>query len=204
MFKSKYILGLDLGQQNDYTVLTAREVVHSNARGIGMLYKLVFLKKFRLKESYPSVINTIIYLIDKLFDNRNYILIVDYTGVGRIVVDLLRESDVKLIALSITGGHFVSWKSGSEVSVPKKDLVSAMQVIFSNYRIKISENLDHLEDLKKELVNFRPKKPTSTGHTKFEGLSGHHDDIVMSLGIALWYGEHASGRGRRLRIISGN
>lgn len=204
MLIPKYILGLDLGQQNDYTVFTVLEVVYNNVRNCGMLYKLVFLKKFRLKESYPSIINTIIYLIDRLFINNDYILIVDYTGVGRIVVDLLRESSVKLIALSITGGHAVSWKSGTEVSVPKKDLVSAMQVIFSNYRIKISDNLDHLEDLKRELVNFRPKKTNATGHTKFEGLSGHHDDIVMSLGVALWYGEHASGRGKRLRIISGN
>lgn len=204
MVRSKYILGLDLGQQNDYTVLTALEATNHHANNGGMLYNLVFLKKFRLKESYPSVINTIVDLIDKLFCNKNYVIIVDYTGVGRIVVDLLRESNIKLIALNITGGHFVSWKSGTEVSVPKKDLVSAMQVIFSNYRIKISEHLDHLEDLKKELVSFRPKKQKATGNTKFEGLSGHHDDIVMSLGIALWYGEHASGRGRRLRIISGN
>lgn len=201
--KVESIIGLDLGQKNDYTVLSLVNLVHNTSNKHDMLYELIFLKRFRLQTPYPKIVEWITIFINKNFIDTSYIMIVDYTGVGRPVVDLLREAHLNIIALNITSGNICSWKAGKEVNVPKKELISSMQVVLQNSRIKIAADLKDLELLKKEFLNFKVKISKSAD-AKFNASSGYHDDIVMSICLAIWYGEYASKKGRRLRIISGN
>lgn len=194
-----YILGLDLGQQNDYTVLSMLKMYEIKGT---LEYHLQYLKKYPLRTSYPDIVELVNGFIKNPFLKDKALLIVDYTGVGRPVVDLLRGYEVNLVALNITGGSSSNWKNNREVSVPKKDIVSSLQVSFQSSKLKISSDIKHLDDLKKEFINFKAKI-NSGGNASFNAASGYHDDIVMSIGIAIWYVEYVNRKGRTLRIITG-
>jgi hypothetical protein len=152
------IIGLDLGQQNDYTVLSVLDIEKHNVTGRGNLYKLI--------------------------------------------VDLLRGDGIKLIALNITGGNAANWKHSKEVSVPKKELISSIQVIFMEHRIKIASGIQLLDDLKKEFLNFKATI-NQKAVASFNAASSYHDDIVLSISLATWYGEQAAKRINKIRISSG-
>lgn len=196
----EYLIGLDVGQQNDYTVLSIIKITPMVDQ---LIYGLVYLMKFPLRTSYTNVTRTTASLINKNFINEEYIMIVDYTGVGRPIVDLLREENLSIIAANITSGSTPNWKNRREVSIPKKDIISSLQVVFQSKRIKIAYNIKLFEDIKKEFINFKAKT-SNVGRRSFSASGSHHDDIVMSIGLAIWYGEHNSKRKKRIRIATGN
>lgn len=198
---NKYILGLDLGQQNDYTVLSC---LIPSQQDKSIVYSLPYLKRLPLKTPYP----TIVELINNFISSprgiyKDYVLIVDYTGVGRPVVDLFKEHGLQIISINITGGNKANWVSRVEANVPKRDIVSAIQVVMQNKRLKIAHDLPLLSSLSREFLGFKAKI-SSAGRDSYEAISGLHDDIVLSIGVALWYGEDKTRRGSKIRIIGGS
>ncbi len=202
MLKTNILIGLDLGQQNDYTVLSILEIIE-NPRKRGTLYQLIYLYRVPLGTSYPNIITWVSALISEQLENYNYVLVVDYTGVGRPIVDMLRQNDIKLLAINITGGNSANWKYGNEVSVPKKEIITSLQVTLESYRLRFSENVSALDTLAQEFVSFNGKI-NSNANLQFEAEYGYHDDIVMSIGLAIWYGEYKTRKLRKMRIITGD
>ena len=72
--------------------------------------------------------------------------------------------------------------------------------MFQTNRIRIPADLGLLEDLKKEMLNFKFKIGPSTIMT-FAGTQGTHDDIVMSLGVAIWLGEYHTKK--KMKVFGG-
>src|SRR5262249_10953989 len=66
-------------------------------------------------------------------------LVVDQTGVGRPVVDLLRTLSLRcrLVPIAITGGHRATPAEGGWL-VPKKELVSSLQVLLQARRLQVA------------------------------------------------------------------
>ena len=81
-------------------------------------------------------------------------LIVDATGVGRAVTDLLKERDLRFKAVTITAGDATKYNPKG-ANVPKRDLVAALQVPFHSGNLKVAEGLHLWPTLKEELTNFR-------------------------------------------------
>jgi hypothetical protein len=203
MPNNQVLIGLDLGQQNDYSVLTIVNMKTSTnkiLRTFDHSYDLVFLHKFPLRTTYPTIVKWITWLLNSDYPVSPYVFLVDYTGVGRPVVDLFREQDLEILALSITGGSSVSWKGNQSVTVPKKELVSSLLVSLQEGKLDIAENLNHLDDLVKEFVSFKAKI-INHQTSQFSAMSGYHDDIVMSLCLPIWYGEYISKRSKKIRLI---
>ena len=69
-------------------------------------------------------------------------LIVDNTGVGPAVTDLLKKKGLRFKAITITGGDKAHGVGGDKCRVPKRDLVSALEVPFHTGRPKIAEGLE--------------------------------------------------------------
>lgn len=196
----KYIVGVDLGQQNDYTVLTvvAPNLLINNE----MEYEVPYIYRYPLKTSYVYVVKHIQKTMEERGFKDDYLLIIDHTGVGRPVVDLFNENNIPLVGVTITGGNKASWTSPREVSVPKWDIVSSLQVSIQCGKLKLSKKMHELNRLIDEMINFTATS-TRKGKGKFEAASGQHDDMVLSLGLAIWYCEYKFRRGKRLRVIGG-
>jgi len=96
------------------------------------------------------------------------------------------------IGVNITGGSAIT-NAGNVWSVPKGHLVSRIQALLHDGRLKIHKDLPDAPALVSELQDFRINF-TETGHATFNAQSGKHDDLVLALAIALWRacGDHSS------------
>jgi hypothetical protein len=120
-------------------------------------------------------------------------LVVDATGVGRAVTDLLKERGLWFKSVTITGGDAVKYK-GRGASVPKRDLVAALEVPFHSGTLKVAEGLELWPALKKELLNFRRKINLKTAHDAYEHWrESDHDDLVLAAALACWWARRQRG-----------
>lgn len=124
-------------------------------------------------------------------------LIVDKTGVGAPVVDLLREAGLDPVSVTITGGDEVTEPEWREVRVPKRNLAAATQVALQTRRLRIAKELPDAAVLRKELENFRARISLS-GHDSYgageDWRKENHDDLVLAVAMAVWYGDYRLGK----------
>jgi hypothetical protein len=196
-------VGLDLGQAADYTAVA---VVQSGMQekpegGTERFLHLRHLERYELGTPYPDIADKVAALMrdERLSPNeydasRRRIfrsepeLIVDDTGVGRAVADLLKTKGLEFKALTITGGDEVNAVGAGRYRVPKRDLVGALEVPFHTGKLKIAEGMELWPSLKKELLNFRRKIDLKTAHDSYEHWrESDHDDLVLAAALACWW-----------------
>ena len=213
-----YFVGLDLGQSADYTALAVVQKV--NERNVGGRIEgylhLRHLERYPLRTPYTDVADRVAALIrsealnrDEYDPSRGRVakpkveLLVDKTGVGVAVTDLLKERGLKFTSITIHGGEKVTRSKGA-YNVPKLDLVAALEVPFHTETLKVANGLQLWGALREELQNFRRKVNAKTAHTSFEHWrETDHDDLVLAAALACWGA--AGGRGQRaLRVIRGD
>ena len=122
---------------------------------------------------YPDVVSRVKAVLEKLPDAY---LVVDQTGVGAPVVDMFIEADLKPVGIYIHGGAKTTHE-GDSYNVPKRDLVSILQVLLQNQRLKIAPG--PLSDiLASEMLNFKVKIDPVTAHDSYSAWREHdHDDL---------------------------
>jgi hypothetical protein len=186
-------LGVDFGQSVDYTAIIALEQHRIDDDFCS--WHLRYLQRLPLGTPYPDQVTFIAGLMTKL-KPAEVKLIVDETGVGRPVTDMLRKAGLKPIPVTITAGHRVIFEHGYRV--PKRDLVSAVQVVLQSKRLKIASSLPLANVLTDELLNFKVNI-NERGHDSYgagdDTLSWRerdHDDTVLATALAVWYGERTS------------
>ncbi len=189
-----HTLGLDLGQAQDYSALAAIE-----KEGVGheAKYTLGVLKRAELGTPYPAVVAKVRdLLLSGPYAKGDVRLIVDGTGVGRPVVEMLQDALkeeikkalVRITPVLITGGDEERWESWSW-RVPKRDLLGNLVVLFQQQRLQIPETLPGKEKLIEELLSVG-RKITDTGRDVYGAWrEGEHDDMVLALALACWGGE---------------
>jgi hypothetical protein len=145
------------------------------------------LERFELGTRYPKVIERVQELLDSPpLEGKKITALVDATGVGRAVVDSFFQAGLRPTPVTIHGGEKAS-RDHNGFRVPKRDLVSAVQVLLQNQRLKIAGGLSLAEVLKKELLNFRVKIDPSTAHDSYSHWrEGDHDDLVLATAMACW------------------
>ena len=184
----KFIISADLAQVNDYTAITVLEVVEDE--GDEKEYRLRHIERPERGTTYPKIVERLQEIADSgPLAEVDKTIVIDVTGVGRPVWDLLCAATFDeytgLSGIMITGGNTVT-KEGSIHHVPKRDLVSALQVAFQNGTLKIAKGLPEAETLVRELTNFKVKISVS-GHDQYEAWrEGIHDDIVLSAAMGVW------------------
>ena len=119
-------------------------------------------------------------------------LAVDETGVGRPVIDLLEGNRIQadLRPITITGGHEAHQGDGLGWKVPKKCLVSTLQVLLQGRRLTVAKQLPFAAALVEELQNFQVKVTEAANETFGAIGDGYHDDLVLAIMVAAWAGEH--------------
>jgi hypothetical protein len=189
--KPEYIVGLDLGQKQDHTAVSVLEWAETG-EGVrdpatyewkrDRVMRLVHLERIGLGTAYPGIVDRIRRLLSTP-QLAGCTLVVDATGVGLPVVDLLRAArlDCRIIPVTITGGAGESNHSGG-YSVPKRDLITGLQVLFESGKFEMPDTPE-IEDLIQELAGMRAK-PSRSGNWRYEGSP---DDLVLSLALSWWW-----------------
>jgi hypothetical protein len=98
---------------------------------------------------------------------------------------MLVDAGLSPVGVTLTGGFNVNW-SGDTVTVPKSTLVSKLVARLHAGELFVHENLKDWPVLRRELLNFRAEI-TRGGSETWNSRSGEHDDLVLSLGLAIWY-----------------
>jgi hypothetical protein len=209
-----FYVGLDLGQSADYTALAVmQDGVKRNPETAKMekYLHLRHLERYELGTLYPDIADAVTALLaapelsPNEFDGVRIKrtppeLVVDQTGVGPAVTDLLRKRGLRFRAVTITGGNETTYGGGSW-HVPKRDIVGALEVPFHTGELQVAEDMKLWPTLKKELLNFRRKVNLKTGHDSYEHWrESDHDDLVLACALACWWARRAMKGSRKLRV----
>jgi hypothetical protein len=187
----EFVLGLDLGQANDYTALAVVERLPTG-------YAVPLLTRTRGKP-YPEIVARITSLFSQAPFAGCSRFVLDATGVGRPVLDLFRSADLSPLAVTITGGDKVTGNLAHAVRVPKCDLVNALLLSMQAGSLTIAQDLEHARTLARELAEMRVKI-SNAGHDSY-GVwrDGEHDDLVLALALAVWTAERTPSRLRPVK-----
>jgi hypothetical protein len=193
-----YYMSVDLGQAADYTAISILETLPPPAGRpeAPASYLLRHLERPPLGTTYPAIVARVVQLLERASLSRDDTpLVVDKTGVGRPVTDMFRAEGLRPQTITITGGHTVTTNSPSDYYVPKKELASTIVAVYQSRRLQMPAGLELGPVLIKELLNFRPKINISTGNISYEAWRERdHDDLVLSVAMALWVAESRAMR----------
>ena len=203
MHHSHLFLGLDLGQRQDPSALV---IVERSNELTGcrnpvsfelereLSYRLWHAERIALGTPYIEIITRIRRLVKEvtprfqvlgvpLASGPNKTLVVDASGVGNPVVELLRKAALgcTLAPVLITAWGRPHQGAGGQELVPRRDLLTNLRILLERKLLKIPVGLHDRMALVEELVRVRDRSGSK------------HDDLVMAAALACW---RASGRGR--------
>lgn len=219
----RFIIGLDLGQSQDYTALCVVERVmpppvlpERAMSGYGdyedwpapdtrkASYHVRHLERPPLGTKYPVVVARVKEMLATPLLSADTPLVIDKTGVGTAVADMFTTAGMQPYAVTITGGDEVIRDGRYHVKVPKRELVGNLVMLFQSERLKIAEGLAEGPVLVNELVNFKVKVNLATGHDSYEAWrESVHDDLVLAVALACWYGENRPPGWGEIRFYHG-
>jgi hypothetical protein len=192
----EFFVGLDLGQAKDYTAAVILERTWLQKRPAGQCrpeflayYIAGYLRRWQLGTPYTRIVEDVSALVGRPpLDCPT--LVVDQTGVGSAVVDMFCAGNLKAILrpVIITAGHETTLASDGTHHVPKKELVSVLQVLLQSRQLKVA-NVPERELLIRELLAFRVKVTTAANETFEAWRERDHDDMVLAVALAAWYAE---------------
>ena len=145
---SRFHVGLDLGQAADYTAIAVVEEAEDDLH-------VRHLERFR-HTLYPDVANRVETLLDSPQLKGKADLVIDTTGVGPAVTDIFSKRGRSFKGVRIHAGDAETREEGI-YRVPKRNLVSALQVALQTGTLKIASSLELAELLREELRTFHIK-----------------------------------------------
>ena len=155
--ESIYIAGLDLGRPHEFTALSVLERTEvpdpDNPERRVRHYAVRHLERLPPATPYPEVFTrlTKVFAAPSLQGSK---LVVDYTGVGRPVLDMLRKAKVgaSITPLFVTSGKKSSSDDRGGWLVPRQELAATLQVLLQSRRLRVAPALPEATMLAKELV----------------------------------------------------
>src|SRR6266576_103911 len=191
-----HFIGIDLGQAYDHTAIAVLERTEipigqspvTFERIVETRYTFRHLERLPLGMDYPSMVQHVRNLVQRPeLAQSGATLVVDATGVGRPVVDLLRRASLpcRVIPVTITGGDKETCES-IMWHVPKRDLIAGLIVLFQRGEVSICGHLPESQTLAAELANMRIKVSLSGHDTYTTWREGQHDDLVLAAALAVW------------------
>jgi len=111
---TEFVVGMDIGQKRDYTAIA---VIQRGRRGIG--YEVRHLERVSLNTPIPKAVERAVHLLRTPQLRGRSTLVVDATGAGLPVIDLLKSHGIRPVAISITSGKDASQAGGFSYHVPK-------------------------------------------------------------------------------------
>ena len=188
----QWVIGLDIGQRRDYTAIAILESLdHVTGQRDPVTFDFIRRPELRLRHvervhlgtPFAAVVDRVSTIVhDPRL--RDATLVADATGVGAPVIELLRAARLpcRLVPVQITGGHDESMDN-TYYRVPKRDLVTGLQVLLDRWPLEIAAGSPAVNALVQELVEFKTK-PSAGGGLRFEGS---RDDRTMALALAWWW-----------------
>lgn len=198
-------VGLDLGQRQDYSALAVverfdpRRIQEEGAAGRETLV-IRHLERMALGTPYVEVTRRVAEVMGRPAMERAQRLVVDATGVGMPVVEMLVGARMRctVTPVLITGG-FGEHSDGRVWHVPKVDLLSGLQGLLERGELKIARRMRERGTFERELLMVQARVKRERVRMGAEG-SGAHDDLVIAVALACWAGRKGRAREQGERL----
>jgi len=179
---SRFYLGLDLGQSRDYSAIAVAERrVELTGRRNRITYQdetetriiLSDLERIPLRTPYPDVVE-IVRAVTQRYRGRSLQIVMDATGVGAAVRDMLARAQlrVSVFGVTITGGDRVT-AAWNGYHVPRVDLLANLRVLLEKRMLEVTDTGREAENLRHELVRWSRRRAT-------------RDDLIFATALACW------------------
>jgi hypothetical protein len=188
MHYSMFFVGVDLGQRRDHSAiaLVERPVLRETR------FDVRGLERVPLGTPYPKVVERIWEIANGPQVRGRCAVTVDGTGVGGPVMDMMRGARMgcEICEVTITGGeraHQARSGGGPQRwTVPKRDLISGVQVMLEKGQLRIAKRMRQSGALVKELLDVRATAKENGRVRIGAEACGEHDDLVIAVALACW------------------
>ena len=194
-----WVVGVDLGKSIDSTAIA---IMHHTIKGLGtgtpnhatktwreesvQRFDLVHLQRLPLGMNYVSQALAIGEIMQREpLKSAGAKLVVDQSGVGVGVVDLMEANGLRPIRLQITAGAEET-QEGRIHRVAKTILISRLEAAMHAKELHVAAALSEAEALREELRDFQ-RHVTASGANTWSARAGRHDDIVLSVSYGVWW-----------------
>jgi hypothetical protein len=211
--KVRYIAGLDVAQQHDWTAIAILELY----RPPGMLrekvppeIRLVALDRWQML--YPDTLAELGSIFSDEPWARRTLLATDATGPGlHLYEDMVRDETLlstvgkdRITPVVITPGQNEE-RDGRFRKVPKNLLITRLQSAIRRHEIKVPRKLLLYNILESEIEGYELKVREGSKHVTFSNNprdgGPEHDDTILALALAWWRVHHKPKGTTRLRVI---
>jgi len=187
------LLGWDVAQTTDSSIIAV--VAYDGNPAMYWVRRIVKLPKGM---SYDKQVKAV---KEMFFQYQSPRLIIDRTGVGLPICDMIVAGGLQPVQVSLTSGDLVNKPEPGKVNLPKKDMVAAITKVIQERRLRVVAGCENAALFKTELKAFQ-LKVSASGHNTYNAAPGQHDDTITAIGLCLWYGDKGIGRGGHFSIAS--
>jgi hypothetical protein len=214
-----FLLGVDIGQQVDYTALALVERTqagpsHPHDDGVYPVpeapppaqYTVRHLQRLDLHTRYPVIVERLCAMLTRPASSGRVTVLLDVTGVGRGILDMFSSARVRCIAVTMHGG-FTTTQHGLEWHVPKKELVFRLASLAQArpVRLALGDRSPFAAAVRHEMASFTARINPATASESFAAWREQdHDDLIISLAMCAWWGETLGNRRPALAIPYGH
>ena len=148
------------------------------------LFQIGMIRRLPLGTDYNAVVATVHELLRHCPSGTD--LVIDGTGIGKPVADMFKYKGVLPWCVTTTAGIEQTIEHGRcTANVPKLMLISRVQSLLFEQRLKVQSDLPEAEAFLEELRDFRVEFSAS-GNMTFNAKSGRHDDMINAAAVATW------------------
>jgi len=177
------VIGVALGGTSEMTALAIVERPSGDDSPILVRH----LERFAIGAAWSEVVDAVVALVKN--NELSYSpIIVDYSSVGQPLITLLRAGvEHEVVPVTISAGLAINVAKGNH-HVPKKELITFLQILLQNRRLRVARELFEATALAEELQNYRLKVPANKDPLE-DWRSGPQDDLVFATVLACWWAE---------------
>ena len=197
---TRYVAAVDLGQSMDPSAACVLEVkdyqelaAETKRPEQKRRFAIVHLQRWPLGTAYLKVADDLAKLMKDTPCLCRADLVVDASGCGRPVLEMLEGKGIvkSLRGVVITAGLSESYGDDGIYRVSKAILISTMQVLLQTRTILFADGLPETKTLVKELEGYRTCI-TPSANQIWNAREGEHDDLVLAVCLAAWWGKRMS------------
>lgn len=186
----KWILSFDVGKKSDPSGVGLYKC-WPRLDGDGVVWYLLLAQQWKWRRMpYTEQAANIATLTGRMRGDLTFVM--DATGVGEAVKDLLVAKGLNPLCIYYSGGataHKVRSGNGSTIgwTVPKQDLVHAAQLLVQQHRIKVLPSCRRRDEFAAQMKGFKGRI-NERGRLSADAVDDElHDDMVNHALMASWY-----------------
>lgn len=190
-----YVVGLDLGQMMQPTAIAVIEQevldLHPFRQGREVrAWHLRHLDRLPLDSSYADIGARVAEVIARLEEKEQAKngtdLVIDITGTGRPVGEVMEKAGLNPIMVTITGGMRETEAKPGDWLISKNDLVGGLQMLFQDERFKVAKGMPLAAKFAEELQTFKLRPPALNPNDPESWRERPNDDLVFAVALAAW------------------